>query len=467
MDFTAKRTQVQIKNHKQNVLDDKGHISLTSIFESERFQTIINECREFKDRIYTPMVTLLIFIKQVLNPDKSCKKAVANFVAGQLSKGYEDVPSTNTGPYCKARQRLPEKSIRELVKVSGESSIKKASTSWKVYGREVKMFDGTTVKMADTDANQNIYPQHSNQKKGAGFPIARLLVVVSLTVGTVIDYAIGACKGKGTGELSLLRDIWGAIKQDDIVLGDRYFPCFFIMADLRKTGADGIFRGQSQRHYDFRTGSSLGKNEHIVFWSKPKKPNWMSQTEYDAYPEKIQIREFKVNGNIYVTTFLDPKKQHKKELAKIYKLRWHIEINLNSIKTIMNMDMLSCKTPEMVRKEIGVHLLAYNMIRIIMAEACQKHDATPLNVSFKGTVQLLDAFMPHFLNSSVKECEKLYANMLSLIINNKIGNRPGRIEPRLVKQRKKPFKTLNKPRSVERKKLIKKVERKIKKYAAA
>lgn len=194
--------------------------------------------------------------------------------------------------------------------------------------------------MPDTKANQKAFPQHSNQKKGAGFPLARIMVVMSLTVGTVIDYAVGAYKGKGTGESSLLRSIFDCIEAGDIALGDRYFPNFFVMADLKKIGADGIFRGQGQRHYDFRTGERLGKNDHIVNWRKPQKPEWMSQKEYDAYPDEMRIREFKVAGKVYVTTFLNDKKYHKKELAKIYEMRWHVEINLKSIKAIMNMDML-------------------------------------------------------------------------------------------------------------------------------
>jgi hypothetical protein len=299
------------------------------------------------------------------------------------------------------------------------------------------------------------------KKKGAGFPIARLLVVISLTVGTVIDYAIDAHKGKGTGEQSLLRRIFGCIEEKDIVLGDRYFPSFFVMADLKKIGADGIFRGQSQRNYDFRKREQLGKKDHKVNWKKPAKPEWMDEKQYIDYPEQIEIREFKVAGEVYVTTFLDANKYDKKELAKIYKMRWGVEIDLRSIKSVMNMEMLSCKTPEMVRKEIGIHLLAYNFIRIIMAEACAKHGTLPWQVSFKGTVQLLNKFMPYFLNSSANKNKMLYENMLELLVKNKIGNRTGRIEPRAIKRRQKPFPKLNKPRMVEKLKLLKKINKKI------
>ena len=261
--------------------------------------------------------------------------------------------------------------------------------------------------------------------------------------------------------------IFDCIEKDDVVLDDRYYPNFFLMADLQEIGADGIFRGQSQRYYDFRTGEKLGKNDHIALWKKPNKPTWMSQEKYNTYPCQIQIRELKVNGNIYVMTFLNSKKYPKAELAEIYKRRWEVEINLKSIKAIMNMDMLSCKTPEMVKKEIGVHFLAYNFIRIIMAEACIKHNSLPWKISFKGTIQLLNEFMPQFLSSSIAKNKMMYSELLKLIVKNKVGNRPGRIEPRVIKQRPKPFPTLKGPRKSEKMKLMRKVQKRILKNAEA
>ena len=466
MDSNKKRTVAQIENQKQHLLAENCDISLTKILDAERYQSILSECREFRDRMYTPIKTVFLFIKQVLNTDKSCRKAVAGVAVEQLSAKKKPL-STNTGPYCKARKRLPEEAVRELVKETGSKASKNTPVQWRPFGRDLKVFDGSTAKMSDTKENQKVFPQHKNQKKGAGFPIARFVVVMSLTIGTVIDYAIGAYKGKGTGESSLLRSILTCIVKDDIVLGDRYFPNFFLMADLIKIGADGIFRGQGQRHYDFRSGERLGENDHIVSWEKPYKPAWMTQDEYDFYPDKIKIREFKVAGNVYVTTFMNAKKYHKKELSSIYERRWDVEINLKSIKAVMNMDMLSCKTPEMVKKEIGIHFLAYNFIRIIMAEACATHNALPWKISFKGSVQLITEFMPHFLNSNSRKNKILYAEMLVLIIKNKVGNRPGRVEPRVIKQRHKPFPTLKRQRSVEKMRLMKKLNRKISRYAEA
>lgn len=459
MDVNQKLKLVQIKRYKTS-LSNKNNISLNEMISSEKCQKTISECRDFRDRIYTPLKTLFIFIKQVLHPDKSCKNAVADHVAEQLITEGKIV-STNTGSYSDARQRLPEQIISELVKETGKLSAKKALIDWKVFGRSLKGVDGSSIIMPDTKENQKIFPQQKGQKKGLGFPIARIVVVMSLTVGTVLAYAIGAFTGKGTGESSLLRSIFDCIEQDDILLGDRYYPSFFLIADVIAKGADGIFRGQAQRNYDFRKGKFLGKSDHVVEWNKPQRPEWMTQEVYDAYPSQMSVREFKVNGKVYVTTLLEHKKYHKKELAKIYEIRWQLEINLKSIKETMSMDMLSCKTPEMVRKEIGIHFLAYNFIRIIMAEACAKHDAIPNQVSFKGTVQLLNKFMPHFINSNSKKNQMMYAGLLKNIVKNKVGNRPGRIEPRRVKRRPKPFDTLNRPRFIEKTKLERKLQRMI------
>jgi hypothetical protein len=226
MNSKQKQKLAQIERHKKLLLQDKADISLTTILGSERCQRIISECREYRDRIYSPFKTLFMFIKQVLHPDKSCRNVVAGSVAEQLAGG-EETSSTNTGPYCKARERLPEVAVKELVKEVGELTAGRARRNWNYHGREVKLVDGSTLTMSDTKENQKAFPQHKNQKEGAGFPLARIVAVMSLSVGTVIDYAVGAFKGKGTGEHSLLRRILDCIRGGDILLGDRYYPCFF------------------------------------------------------------------------------------------------------------------------------------------------------------------------------------------------------------------------------------------------
>jgi hypothetical protein len=236
-------------------------------------------------------------------------------------------------------------------------------------------------------------------------------------------------------------------------------PKFFLIADIIERGADGLFHGHASRKYDFRSGVKLGEKEHLVKWKKPSRPKWLNEEIYNSYPSEISMREFKVNRKIYVTTLLDHKKYNKKELVKLYALRWQIEINLRSIKTVLNMEHLSCKTPDMIKKEIAAHMLGYNIIRIIIAEACNKHSTTPNQTSFKGTVQLLNQFMPKFSGVKTSKNSGMYSKLLSLIILNKIGNRPGRVEPRMIKRRQKPFQLLKRSRKIEQNKILKKYKR--------
>lgn len=223
---TQKNKINQIKKHKEVLLDDEGNISLNKILSSEACQTIISECREYRDRIYTPVKTIFMFIKQVLSPDKSCRNAVAGAVLEQISNGEESA-SINTGPYSKARKRLPTETLYELVRETGKSAALKVPKIWNWHDRAVKLVDGTTVTLSDTEENQEEFPQHGNQKEGAGFPLVRLVAIMSLSAGTVLDYAFASHKGKGTGEHSLLRKIMDCIEKDDILLGDCYYPSFF------------------------------------------------------------------------------------------------------------------------------------------------------------------------------------------------------------------------------------------------
>jgi len=469
MDSNAKSTlnQTKLLKQKKLLLNGKLDISLTDILSSENCQRIISESREFRDRIYTPLKTILVFIKQILNPDKSCKHAVAGMVIEHLVHETKE-PSSNTGPYCKARIRLPESTIKNLVNELGEKAKKNSFEKWLWRNRNVHIVDGTTVPMPDTGENRETFLRHTNVAGEVAFPLARIVIIISLSVGTIIDYAIGACKGKGTGEHSLLRTILHRLKNGDVLLGDAYYPSFFLIAALLNLEVDGIFSGKISRKNDFRKGEHLGKNDHLVEWQKPEKPDWMNEETYNAYPKRMCVREFKSNGKTYITTLLHHKKYNKNELAKLYGFRWQIEITIRDIKITMNMNMLSCKTPEMIRKEIGTHFLGYNCIRILMAEACIKYNVIPYQISFNGTLQLLNKFMPYFTKKNAHTNERIFSNLLRLIVKNKVGNRPGRLEPRMLKSgRRKRFETLTSPRIIEKIKLEQKREQRVLKYAEA
>lgn len=431
---------IQFERYK-TALNKKDTLSL--LFDIEACAYLMKEyCwNSHKDNLYTPTNTLLLFIKQVLSADKSCKNAVGGKVAQELFEKGAEISNSNSA-YVKARQRLPTELPHRLMKTTGAEHLGQVPEEWNAFGRALKGFDGTTVTMSDTKANCLHYPKHSNQKGKVGFPLARLVVVMSLATGTILDYAIGPCEGKGTGESSLLRTLLPCLDPNDIVVADRYYPHFFLLCDLKKRNVDGLFRAAAQRQYDFRRGKRLGSMDHIATWDKPRKPDWMTKEEYNSYPDILQVREFKASGLVYVTTLLEPKTYSKKELLLVYKKRWQVETNLNYIKTIMEMNHLTCKSPDMIKKEITVHFLAYNLIRNLMVKAAMQYQLTAQQLSFKGTVQLLNQFTP-FIDYTNSNKKSAFINaLLHYISKNRVADRPGRIEIRAVKKRPKTFPVL-------------------------
>jgi IS4 transposase len=374
-------------------------------------------------------------------------------LAERVAQG-EPPCSSNTKSYCKARLRLPESLVRRLVRETGRLLHLKSEEGWKWKGRSVKLVDGTTVSMPDTPENQKTYPQPEGQKPGVGFPIARLVAIISLSCGAVLDVAIGPYKGKETGEHALLRQMLGSISAGDIILGDRYYCSYFLIVMLQRLGADSVFQIHGSRKSDFRRGKQIGKKDHIVIWEKPKqRPNWMNESMYRQMPDMLTIREIKINGKVITTTLLNPKEVTRKEIGELYAKRWLIEVDFRFIKTVLQMDILRCKTPDMIRKEIWVHLLAYNLIRTVMAQAAHRYDVSPRTLSFKGTLQQLNAFKETFLHTAEKRLSIMYGYLLEAIASHRVGNRSRRSEPRAVKRRRKPYPLLTKPREEARNEL--------------
>jgi hypothetical protein len=283
------------------------------------------------------------------------------------------------------------------------------------------------------------------------------VAVISLAIGAVLDLAIGAYSGKKTGEHALLRQLLHVFNPGDVVLGDCYYASFFLIATLIQMGVDFVFPMHSARDCDFRRGKRPGKKDHLAQWEKPARPEWMDEETHRHFADSIELREveisdqrkgFRSKSRIVVTAFLDPVKVSKQDLDMLYDCRWFVEIDLRAIKETMGMDILRCKTPEMVRKEIWAHLLAYNLIRKIMAQAAYRHNKTPRELSFKLTMQLFFAFRQAGILSEKNDV--VYEQLLRAIASKRVGNRPNRSEPRMVKRRPKPFPRLQKARSFYR-----------------
>ena len=417
----------------------------------------------FNDGIYTPLVTLCTFLSQVLDPDHSCRGAVARVVVWLAIRGRRPC-SSETGSYCDARRRLPVGVVRRLVRQTAEEIDRKAADGWLWRGRRVMLVDGTTVSMPDTAKNQDVFPQSTTQGIGLGFPLARIVVIIALATGVVHDMAIGPYQGKETGETALFRTLWDSLKPGDIMLGDRFFCTFFGIAGLRQRSVDVLFRMHQRRKYDFRRGHCLGVEDHVATWTKPARPEWMDETTYDRMAETIEVRElrvkvgqagFRVKSLVLTTTLLDATIYPKEAVADLYLKRWHIEVDLRSIKNVLQMDVLRCKSPEMVEKEIWVHLLAYNLIRGVMAQAAKAHGKPPRELSFKGALQTMTAFEDRLREADPIERKRLMEAMLKAIASHRVGNRFGRTEPRANKRRPKPQKYLMTPRAEARKQLLK------------
>ena len=397
---------------------------------------------EHRERHYPPTLTLSMFLGQVMSADGSCQNTVNEALVNRLLSGMS-VGSANTGGYCIARQRLPQEMVSTLARQTGALLGAYTPTGWLWRGRHVKLVDGTTVSMPDTEANQARFPQPGGQAPGVGFPLARLVGVISLTHGAVLDGAMAAYQGKGTGEHGLFRGLKASFVEGDIMLADSYFCSYFLIADMQARGVDVVFEQHGARHTDFRAGEKLGARDHLVQWPRPARPDWMSRETYCSHPKAITVREVKVGKKVLVTTLLSPRKTAKADLGALFLQRWQVELDLRNIKTTLGMEALSCKSPEMCEKEMWVYLLAYNLIRLLMAEAALQAGVAPRQLSFKHTLQIWIAWSQRQFLSDAKEDT---TTLFLLIAQLRVGERPGRVEPRAVKRRPKPYPHLNKPR---------------------
>jgi hypothetical protein len=448
---------------KAKSFQDSQILPFHEILDAEMVKSALAaEQVKFKDRIYTPFVTVCLFLSQVLDPDHSCRATVARLIVWMAVNGRKPcAPDTNS--YCEARQRLPLGVIVRLVHLTAAKIEIGANDIWFWKGRRVTLVDGTTCSMPDTPRNQKVFPQSTCQGIGLGFPLVRIVVLISLATGVVRDLANGPYKGKGTGETALLRTLLHGLEAGEILLGDRYFASFFMIAELVLGNVDGLFRMHQRRKFDFRKGRILGSEDHVVTWTKPMRPEWMDERTYARIPNEMKVRElrfeveqpgFRVNELVLVTTMLDATDYTKEELANLFLQRWNIELDLRSIKDVLQMDVLRCKSPEMVEKEIWMHILAYNLIRGVAAKAADAHDKQPRQISFKGTLQTMTEFREALRRATPEERERLVKAMLEAISQHIVGDRFGRVEPRANKRRPKSQRYLTEPRRQARKRLM-------------
>ena len=460
------RTRRQVRFLRRQFLQE-GELPFTDLLSTKLVLQALTDAEvAWNDRIYTPLMTLWVFISQVLSADHSCRGAVARLIAYRLSQG-QPACSSKTGAYCQARKRLPVEFVANIARSIGRMLEDRVEEKWLWKGHHVYMFDGTTTLMPDTPENRDAYPFTFNQNEG--MPLARVAAVFSLSCGVILDLATARYAGKGQGEVTLFRQLWGLFRPGDVVLADALMCNYQNLSWLQQRGVDVVTRlNKSKRQADFREGRRLGKNDRLVLWKKP----WirgMGREERRAIPDVITIRQcrfwvdqagFRSHEVVIITTMLDPREASVTELADLYRQRWNNELDLRTIKTDMGMECLRCKSPELVRKEIWVHALAYNLIRTIMAQAATSSRVLPRTISFKGTLQTLEAFRPIIAtvgSRSSSSRELLYQQILLAIAVHRVADRPNRFEPRRIKRRHKHYVPLAIPRHEAKLQMLKRL----------
>ncbi|HWF05601.1 MAG TPA: IS4 family transposase [Candidatus Angelobacter sp.] len=405
-----------------------------------------------RNRIYNVRRTLFGFLYQVLNPHCPCREVVRQIQALFALHDGRSVDE-GTGGWCQARARLPWDILPRL-RCAAAAHAEKAAQLWR--GFRVKVIDGTSTSLPDTVKNQRAYPQPGGQKPGCGFPLLKLVGVFSLATGALLDYAKG---NKHQHELNLLQRLRDQFKAGDLVLADRGFNSYTLLALLLLRGTHSLFRLHQRRPADLRQGKRLGKNDRLMTWCKPwlwQRPQYLCRVIWKRIPAKLSVRVvrftlavpgFRAQSVTLVTTLLDPVAYPAEELARLYARRWQIELWFRDLKTSMGMERLRCKSPGMAHKELEMFFIAYNLIRVLMAQASAIYEVPMERLSFKGTVDALRQFSIAMAQArSRKKQKQLRVDLLEIIARDQVPARPGRREPRAVKRRPKPYQLLNRPR---------------------
>jgi Transposase DDE domain len=413
--------------------------------------------------LWTPALTLWAFLRQILSADHSCRQAVCHVVLAFALTRPPD--AFDTAAYCRARAKLPTPLLERLALDVGHHLEAHAPAAWRWHGRQAHLVDGSTSRLPDTPDNQRVYPQPKSQQAGLGLPILRWVVLVSLATAGVLGFAYGPYQGKQTGETALFRQLLGQLRRGDVVVADRYYCSYFMAALLLACGVDVVLRLHQRRRYDFRRGRRLGRYDHVVVWQRPARPAWMDEDTYAQVPKTLEVREIRrrvqepgsrVQELTLATTLRDAASYPADAIAELYHQRWQIELDIRSLKTTLGLGELRCLTPFMVEKELWLHCLAYNLVRRVAAQAALWSGQSPRSISFKASKQaLLGAWDQLSFLEEAEAAERAALGLLQALAKEKVGDRPGRCEPRAIKRRPKPHKLLKEARCAAKARMLK------------
>ena len=405
-----------------------------------------------RDHTYTRWRTFWCMLWQSLNPEASGREVVRQLQAlFQLENG--PAISEEDGAYCRAKARLPLQEFPKALAATAQSAARLVAPITSLQGRPLKAIDGSAITLPDTFENRKAYPPLQCADIPS-FPMMRIVVLFSLLSGAISLLAHGSL---GVSELSLFGSLMSQLCRGDILLGDRGFGCYPVIATLQhRLGID--FIGRTTRGVDGRQRRKrLGKNDWLVFWKKSLHPSpWLSLEQWNALPAQMTLRAlkgscyqngFRVRQVTLVTTLLDPQLYPAHQILQAYLRRWRLEMCLDDLKTTLKMDMLRSHSPEMIQKELYARLIAHNFIRCIAAQAAAEQGVVLERISFKGCLDALRHFSQAMARTrSRKKGRDLWAHLLETLACDLVPHRPGRREPRAIKRKKNKYPRLDLPR---------------------
>jgi hypothetical protein len=393
---------------------------------------------------------------QVLQPRTSCRAVVRQIQAFCETERLN--VDENTSAYCQARARLPLVCLKQALRDSAQSADRLSRRGIEDCKWPIKVVDGSSTRLPDTNQNRKAFPYPSGQRPGCGFPVMQFCGLYSLSSGAILNTVQSPWSAH---ELPLLHDLWPDLQKGDILMGDRAFGGYTLLALLPLRGVDVISRLHQGRRFRPRQGRRIGNGEWLVTWRiPPKQPNYITEAERAEMPESITVRiihiriqekGFRTQDLWISTTLLDPLSFSAELIAKLYFRRWDMELCFCDLKTTMGMEELRCRTPEMAQRELLAFLIAHNFMRCLIAQAANAHQVCRTRISFKGAVDAARSFHQAMrLARSQRHANRLHRRLLEILANDLVPQRPGRSEPRATKRRPKPYSFLTKPRHVYR-----------------
>jgi hypothetical protein len=407
-----------------------------------------------RQRVYSFRSTFWAFLSQVLSPNTACLEVVRKVQCFCSELGLP-IPSSDDSAYCQARGKLSRDRLMEIHRSVAANFQQGLSKAWLWRGRQVRVVDGTGIRLPDTDENQKAYPQPSEQREGCGFPVMQVVACFCLHTGALLHWVSSKLTAH---ESPLLRGLLALLEPDDVLLADRGFSSYSNLTLCLKHRLDAVMRLHQARKVDLRKGLRLGKQDRLVEWKRPQRQKGWSQDQWKQLPKtmqlrvlrlQVEVRGFRVKQLWIVTTLTDPQAYPKHVLAQLYRIRWQVELYFRDIKTSMGMEELRCKTPERVEKEFILFAIAYNLLRLLITQAAKAVQVDPSCISFKNTADTLRSFRKAIYANRDKprKLQKIIDDVILIIASQRVADRPDRNEPRAVKRRPKPYQRLTQPRA--------------------